>query len=90
MVVPYLFTKDNLLSEKSGYGVEDMTFAQEEEVYLAPEVPEPSVSEAKDSSTKNMESKPETKRKLPDKPTEKKVTSNSSLFHLCSFYFFYS
>ncbi|THU70824.1 hypothetical protein C4D60_Mb08t29060 [Musa balbisiana] len=64
--------QDNLLSEKSGYGLEDMTFAQEEEVYPVPEVPEPSVTEAKDSSTKNMESKPETKRKLPDKSTEKK------------------
>ncbi|URE32032.1 hypothetical protein MUK42_16423 [Musa troglodytarum] len=64
--------QDNLLSEKSGYGVEDMTFAREEEVYPAPEVPEPSVTEAKDSSTKNIESKPEMKRKLPDKSTEKK------------------
>ncbi|RWW81036.1 hypothetical protein BHE74_00010594 [Ensete ventricosum] len=83
MVVPYLFIKDNLLSEKSGYGVEDMTFAEEEEVYPAPEVAEPSVTEAKDSPTKNMESKPETKRNLPDKSTEKKVTSNFLLCFIC-------
>ncbi|RWW16831.1 hypothetical protein GW17_00019266 [Ensete ventricosum] len=83
MVVPYLFIKDNLLSEKSGYGVEDMTFAEEEEVYPAPEVAEPSVTEAKDSPTKNMESKPETKRNLPDNSTEKKVTSNFLLCFIC-------
>lgn len=68
-----LSLKDNLRSETNEYAVEDMTFAREEEVYSTSTMPESSVTEEKEPATNIMESKAETKRKLNDKTTEKKV-----------------
>ncbi|WOL01296.1 hypothetical protein Cni_G10012 [Canna indica] len=64
--------QDNLPNESNEYRVEDMTFAQEEEVFPIPEVSEPLVTEITESTMKIMESKSESKRKLPEKTTGKK------------------
>lgn len=85
IVILSLTFKDNIPCPTNEYGLEDMTFAREEEVYPAPEAPESSITEEKESSTKVTELKSDLKRKQPDKPTEKKV-AYSYLSHYCVLY----
>ncbi|XP_010278734.1 PREDICTED: splicing factor U2AF-associated protein 2 isoform X2 [Nelumbo nucifera] len=64
--------QDNSFSRGKEYGVEDMIYLQEEEVFATPKVAEPSKKEEASGTTEVVDAKPDVKRKLPDKQTEKK------------------
>ena len=83
----FLICKDNLSIKEDEYGLEEMTFTHEEEVFPVPNAADTSVEEVKHVVTEKPETKPEAKRKQPEKPTEKKVHPTSLFFvfsPLCS------
>ncbi|XP_077244038.1 RNA binding (RRM/RBD/RNP motifs) family protein isoform X2 [Tasmannia lanceolata] len=64
--------QDNSFSKSELYGLEEMTFLDEEEVFPAIAVSESSIGEETIANAETLEAKLELKRKLPEKPTEKK------------------
>nr|CAD1837140.1 unnamed protein product [Ananas comosus var. bracteatus] len=60
------------LNKGGEYGLEEMTFAREEEIFPTSEVPDPSVPEESNVLNEKAETKLEKKRKSSEKPTEKK------------------
>ncbi|XP_072950627.1 LOW QUALITY PROTEIN: uncharacterized protein [Typha angustifolia] len=63
--------QDNLSSKKEEYGLDEMTFALEEEMFPALQATDLSIPEETNAPSE-IETKNEKKRKLPEKPTEKK------------------
>ncbi|CAD6268872.1 unnamed protein product [Miscanthus lutarioriparius] len=71
--------QNDVSGKKDGYAVEEMTFALEEEVFQAPDIPDPSALkeinipvESKNKESDKAEKKGEKKRKSSEKPAEKK------------------
>lgn len=64
--------QDNVSVNKGEYGLDEMTFTVEEEVFPALNASDTSVEKENHATTDKPERKTETKRKLPEKPTEKK------------------
>ncbi|ONK57874.1 uncharacterized protein A4U43_C09F5090 [Asparagus officinalis] len=64
--------QDNLSIKKDEYGLEEMTFAHDEEVFTTLNVAETAVKEENSPVTEKAETVPDAKRKLPEKSTEKK------------------
>ena len=75
-----MLLQNDVSGKKDGYAVEEMTFALEEEVFQAPDIPDPSALkeinipvESKNKESDKAEKKGEKKRKSSEKPAEKKV-----------------
>ncbi|KAA8538816.1 hypothetical protein F0562_025508 [Nyssa sinensis] len=65
--------QDNTFTESEHYGLQEMTFLQEEEVFPTVETAEASEKEEVHDTSEVVEANPNAKRKLPDQPVEKKV-----------------
>lgn len=59
------------------YGVEDMIFVKEEEVFPTIKADEIPIGEEMNATTEKVETKIEAKRKLPEKQAEKKVSPSA-------------
>ncbi|XP_039125438.1 HIV Tat-specific factor 1 homolog [Dioscorea cayenensis subsp. rotundata] len=64
--------QDNLNGKGQDYGLEEMTYSVEEEVFPTLAPTETTAVEEPKTTVEQVETKSEGKRKLPDKPTEKK------------------
>eukprot|EP00268_Persea_americana_P069057 TRINITY_DN972_c0_g1_i6.p1 TRINITY_DN972_c0_g1~~TRINITY_DN972_c0_g1_i6.p1 ORF type:complete len:499 (-),score=140.50 TRINITY_DN972_c0_g1_i6:745-2241(-) len=64
--------QDDSFLKTEQYGVEDMTFLKEEEVLPAIKAAETAIEEEMNAIAEKVETKPGMKRKLPEKPAEKK------------------
>ncbi|XAR65845.1 hypothetical protein NMG60_11011816 [Bertholletia excelsa] len=64
--------QDNTVTDSEHYGVQEMTFLQEEEVFPLVQAADASVTEEVKDTSEVVETKPSAKRKLPDKPVDKK------------------
>ncbi|KAJ6793229.1 HIV Tat-specific factor 1-like protein isoform X2 [Iris pallida] len=64
--------QDEVPSKKEDYELEDMTFARDEEVFPTLSAIDTPPAEEKSATTEKVEKDPEAKRKLPEKPAEKK------------------
>ncbi|KAH7681214.1 HIV Tat-specific factor 1 protein [Dioscorea alata] len=64
--------QDNLNGKGQDYGLEEMTYSVEEEVFLTLAPTETTAVEEPKTTVEQVETKSGGKRKLPDKPTEKK------------------
>ncbi|KAG5549494.1 hypothetical protein RHGRI_014731 [Rhododendron griersonianum] len=62
----------NTITNSEHYGAEEMTFLEEEEVFPTVEVAGAAVTEEVNDTSEVLETNQNTKRKLPDKPVEKK------------------
>lgn len=71
----FFFCKENILL-KDEYGPEEMTFAHEEEVFPTLNASDTSLEGENQGAKVKEAAKPEAKRKLPEKSTEKKVVSS--------------
>uniref|UniRef100_A0A5B7BCW9 Putative splicing factor U2AF-associated protein 2 isoform X1 n=1 Tax=Davidia involucrata TaxID=16924 RepID=A0A5B7BCW9_DAVIN len=64
--------QDNTFTESEHYGLQEMTFLQEEELFPTVETADAFVKEEVHDTSEVVEAIPDAKRKSPDKPTEKK------------------
>ncbi|KAL7198427.1 hypothetical protein ACSBR2_020840 [Camellia fascicularis] len=65
--------QDNTLTNSGEYGLEEMTFLQQEEVFPIVQDVDASLKEEINDTSEAVETKRDAKRKLPDQPAEKKV-----------------
>ncbi|XP_010930277.1 splicing factor U2AF-associated protein 2 isoform X2 [Elaeis guineensis] len=63
--------QDDLSSNRDEYGLDEMTYSLEEEIFPTLQAPENSATEENNTMTEKVETKSE-KRKVPEKPIEKK------------------
>ncbi|CAL5357240.1 unnamed protein product [Camellia sinensis] len=64
--------QDNTLTNSGEYGLEEMTFLQQEEVFPIVQDVDASLKEEINDTSEAVETKRDAKRKLPDQPAEKK------------------
>ncbi|KAF8393819.1 hypothetical protein HHK36_020017 [Tetracentron sinense] len=68
--------KDDTFCSGEQYGVQEMTFLEEEEVFQTVKVADTSIKEEANGASEGVEAKPDLKSKFPDKQAEKKEDNN--------------